>query len=185
MKNSRRALGVSFCAAFCALTAVCAWISIPTTPPFTMQSFAVLLTAALLPMKHALSAYFAYIFLGAVGLPVFSSFTGGIGTFVGPTGGYLFGFFLTIIVTRLVISRFGRGKASMTAAFLLGTAALYIFAAVYYSAVYLGKLELSSVIGAFTLCVLPFVPFDMIKLILAVVLARRLERVVLIESEKI
>lgn len=180
MKGLKKARAITVCAAFTALITVCAWISVPTTPPFTMQSFAVLLTGALLPIRHALAAYSAYLLLGAVGLPVFSTFTGGIGIFLGPTGGYLLGFFAVLVVTRFVVSRFGHTTRSLIAAFLAGSVLLYVLAAVYYSAVYLGRFDLASVTAAFGVCVLPFVVFDLIKLAAAVAVARRLERMIVL-----
>lgn len=180
MKTKIRARRIAFCSVFTALLAVCAWISIPSTPPFTLQSFAVLLTAAILPLDCALAAYSAYFFLGILGFPVFSSFTGGISVLVGPTGGYLIGFFLTVIVVRFVISHFGFDKRSLTVAFLLGNVALYVFAAMYYSALCIGSVSASAVLGAFSVCVLPFIPFDIIKLAAALAIAPRLERLVVI-----
>ncbi len=184
MKKRKSAERITFCAAFVALLVVCAMISVPSSPPFTMQSFAVFLTAALLPLSYALSVYLAYLCLGALGLPVFSSFTGGLGSFVGPTGGYLFGFILCIAAVRLVVSRLGLKKKSLACAFSLGSAVLYTAAALYYSAVSLGSVSISSVAGAFAVCVLPFIPFDAVKLILAAALALRLERQVPFEKKQ-
>ncbi len=184
MKKRKSAERITLCAAFVALLVICAMISVPSSPPFTMQSFAVFLTAALLPLGYSLSAYLAYLCLGALGLPVFSSFTGGLGSFVGPTGGYLFGFTLSIAAVRLVVSRFGLKKLSLACAFALGSAVLYITAALYYSAVSLGSVSISSVAGAFMVCVLPFIPFDVVKLVMAAALARRLERQVPFEKKQ-
>ena len=69
-----------------ALIAVCSWISIPTAVPFTLQTFAVFLTLGLLGGRLGTLAVTVYLLLGAVGLPVFAGFHGGLGAFLGATG---------------------------------------------------------------------------------------------------
>ena len=67
---------IAICAGF---IAICSWISIPTAVPFTMQTFAVFFAVGFLGGKRGTAAVLIYILLGAVGLPVFSGFTGGLG----------------------------------------------------------------------------------------------------------
>ena len=90
---------ISLCAIFTAIIAATAWISIPT--PFgvnmTFQLFGVCLAAYLLGAKGAVAATAAYIATGASGLPVFSSFTGGMSVLLGTSGGFLWGFLLTAL----------------------------------------------------------------------------------------
>ena len=87
---------MTLCAFFAALTAVCAWIGIPLGDTvFTLQTFAVFLTLGLLGGKWGTVSILCYLLLGAVGVPVFSAFRGGIGQLLGPTGGYLWGFLCT------------------------------------------------------------------------------------------
>ena len=64
---------------FAVLLAICSWISIPTVIPFTLQTFAVFLTALLLGGKQGTIAILIYLLLGAVGIPVFSNFGAGLG----------------------------------------------------------------------------------------------------------
>ena len=88
-----------------ALTAVCAWLTIPFTVPFTMQTFAVFTTLLLLDGRKGTIAILLYIALGAAGVPVFSGFGAGIGVLAGPTGGYIVGFLqgLSICVLPYII----------------------------------------------------------------------------------
>ena len=79
-----------------AVIAVCAWITVPFTVPFTMQTFAVFLAVLLFGSARGMLSILLYIALGAVGLPVFSSFGGGIGVLIGPTGGYIIGFLAAV-----------------------------------------------------------------------------------------
>ena len=78
---------------FASLTAVCAWISIPIPPiSFTLQTFAVFLTLAVLGGKWGTVSILLYLLLGVVGLPVFAGFRGGISALLDATGGFLWGF---------------------------------------------------------------------------------------------
>lgn len=75
-----------------ALIALCAWLSVPAAIPFTMQTFAVFAAAGTLGARRGAAALGLYILLGALGLPVFSGFQGGVGALLGATGGYIVGF---------------------------------------------------------------------------------------------
>ena len=75
---------------FAALLAICSWISIPTTIPFTLQTMGVFLAVGLLGGKRGTISILLYLLIGAVGVPVFSGFKGGIGALAGPTGGSAF-----------------------------------------------------------------------------------------------
>ena len=90
MKFSTRDL--CFCAIGAALIAVCAWISIPAEVPFTLQTFAIFAVCGLLGGRRGTVSVLVYLLLGAVGLPVFSGFRGGLGALLGTTGGYILGF---------------------------------------------------------------------------------------------
>ena len=80
MENSHsKTLTLTYIALSAALIAICSWISIPTTVPFTLQTFAVCLVAGLLGVKRGVLAVIVFICLGAVGFPVFANFSGGLG----------------------------------------------------------------------------------------------------------
>ena len=96
-----------------ALLALCAWLTIPTVVPFTMQTFGIFLAVGLLGGKLGSLAVGVYLLLGIVGLPVFSGFSGGIGTLAGVTGGYLLGFLLIALVMWLAERLFGTGTAAV------------------------------------------------------------------------
>ena len=88
---------MAYIAVFAVLIAVCSWISIPTTVPFTLQTFAVFLTVGVLGGKRGSLAVLVYILLGCVGVPVFAGFSGGIGVLAGQTGGYIVGFLFSAL----------------------------------------------------------------------------------------
>ena len=103
-------------ALFAALIAICAWISIPAPVPFTLQTMAVFLAVGLLGGKRGTIAVAVYIMLGAVGLPVFSGFNGGIGALLGPTGGYLIAYPLMALLIALILNKTGRRSIPLTTA---------------------------------------------------------------------
>ena len=95
MKKQLSAREIAYIGLGAALIAVCAWISIPLPQPmvpFTLQTFAVCLVCAVFGRKLGLWTVVVYILLGAVGVPVFSGFRGGVGVLLGTTGGYIIGF---------------------------------------------------------------------------------------------
>ncbi len=94
-------------ALFAAIIAVCSWIQIPMTVPFTMQTFAVFWCPRHTGRQGRTISILIYIVLGAVGVPVFAGFTGGIGILFGTTGGYIIGFLFTGLLYWLITHFFG------------------------------------------------------------------------------
>lgn len=178
MAKRKTIQNISLTALFAALITLCTWITVPSAVPFTMQTFAVCLAVGLLGAKRGTIAVLVYIALGAVGLPVFSGFRGGIGVLVGNTGGYILGFILGALVCGLLLQRFGGGVLSLSAAFAVCVAVCYLLGSLWYCLLYTpttGAIGFGSVLVT---CVLPFVPADILKIALAVVLTRRLRGVV-------
>ena len=123
-------------ALFAALIAICSWISIPTAVPFTLQTFAVFLALGVLGGKLGTLSVAVYLLLGAVGLPVFAGFQGGLGALLGATGGYLAGFLLTALTVWGAERRLGKSAPVFLASCLLGLALCYLFGSVWFAAVY-------------------------------------------------
>ncbi len=93
-----KSFNVTLSALFTALICVTAQISFITpSVPLTLQIFGIALCGYTLPLKWALASVITYLSVGAMGLPVFSGFRGGIQMLLGPTGGFLFGFILLVI----------------------------------------------------------------------------------------
>ena len=109
-------MDLAYAAVCAALMAVCSWISIPATVPFTLQTFAVFCTLGLLGGRRGTAAILVYLLLGALGVPVFAGFSGGIGILFGTTGGYLLGFILMGLVYWIgeQMSRDSRGVRIVT-----------------------------------------------------------------------
>lgn len=163
-----------------ALMVICSWISIPVTIPFTLQTFAVFLTAALLGAGRALAVIGAYILLGAVGVPVFAGFAGGVGVVLGPTGGYMLGFPPAAAVAGIIMKHGGRLRRML--GMCAGLAVCYAFGTVWFMVVYAGNsggIGLRAVPG---MCVLPFVAPDLLKCALATLIADRLKRAIRLQQ---
>ncbi len=163
------------------LIAVCSWISIQTVVPFTMQTFAVFCALELLGITRGTMAVAVYLLLGAVGVPVFAGFTGGVGVLFGTTGGYLLGFLLMGLVYRLLV-RPDSALWRRAAALLLGLALCYAFGTAWVVAVYSRANGAVSVLTALGWCVLPFLLPDAAKLALALLLSARLRPLLRLEA---
>lgn len=156
-----------------ALMAVCAWISVPTAVPFTLQTFAIFLAVGVLGGKLGSLAVGVYLLLGAVGLPVYSGFRGGLGALAGTTGGYLVGFLLMALVMWLGEQLFGGGTPVFLLSGVAGLAVCYGFGTAWYLLLYTasaGPVSLWAVLGS---CVFPFLIPDGVKLVLACLVSRR------------
>lgn len=157
-----------------ALLAICAWISIPTAVPFTLQTMGVFLAVGVLGGRLGTLSVGVYLLLGAVGLPVFSGFKGGLGALVGTTGGYLLGFLLTALIMWGAEALLGRGPLVYLGSAVLGLAACYLFGSVWFlflSSAGGTSVDMLTVLGW---CVFPFLLPDLIKLAMAFALSRRL-----------
>ena len=178
MKHPFPARDMALAALGAALIAVCSWISLPallpTGVPFTLQTFAVCLLAALYGWKLGLWTVGCYLLLGALGLPVFAGFKGGIGALLGVTGGYLAGFLFTALAAGLAADRLGRKLPALLAGMVLGLALCYAFGTAWFVLLYAKNTGPVSVAAALGWCVLPYLLPDGLKLALAALLARRL-----------
>ena len=170
--TTKRMTRIALCAA---LLAPCAWLSVPTQPPFTMQTFGVFLTLLLLGAKDGTIAIGLYILLGALGVPVFSGFNGGMGALMGPTGGYIVGFLLICLIFGLLCGK-GAGIWLKALALLLGLAVCYAFGTLWFVKVYGDMKGPISTLTALSMCVFPFIVPDLAKLALALWAGKRLEK---------
>jgi len=169
-------LDMAYIALMVVLMAVCSWIAVPMEIPFTMQTFAVFCAVGLLGGKRGTAAVLVYICMGAIGLPVFSGFGGGLGRLLGVTGGYIVGFLFTGLVYWLVTAVFGERLWSMALGMALGCAACYAFGTAWYVLMYASESGAVGVGAALAKCVVPYVVPDIVKLVLALVLVRVLPK---------
>lgn len=143
--------------------------------PISLTNLVICLAAWLLGARLGTFSVLAYLLLGAVGLPVFSGYGGGLGKLAGPTGGYLVGFLLTAWIGGRAVEQ-SKGRPLPSAAGLaLGVAASYLLGTGWF------LFQMKCSLGyALTVCVLPFLPFDFAKIALAVLagsaVRKRLDR---------
>ena len=166
-----------YIAVFAVLIAICSWISIPMTVPFTLQTFAVFLAVGVLGGKRGSLAVLVYILLGAVGIPVFAGFSGGIGVLLGNTGGYIVGFLFSALVMWLIERFCGRKTWVLGVSMVVGLIVCYAIGTVWFMVVYAqnaGAVGLATVLGW---CVIPFIIPDLVKIALALALSKRLGKV--------
>ena len=174
VRKTWRPVDLAYMALFAVLMAVCAWISVPMPVPFTLQTFAVCAAMGVLGGRRSTWAVAVYLLLGAVGLPVFSGFRGGLGALLGTTGGYILGFLAMPLVYWLVTALLGQRLPAMAAAMVLGLAVCYAFGTIWFVALYTRTSGPITVGAALGMCVVPFVVPDLVKMGLALVLSRRL-----------
>lgn len=137
-------------------------VPLPFTPvPVTGQTLGVALVGALLGSKRGTLALLTYLAEGAAGLPVFAGGARGLDKFAGPTGGYLIGFLVAAFVVGWLCEKgWDRRFLSAVPAFLLGDSMVFLF----------GLPWLARFVGTekvFAMGLIPFIPGDIIKVILA------------------
>lgn len=147
---------------------------------FTMQTYAVFTALLLLGGRRGSIAVAVYIALGAVGLPVFSGFAGGIGKLMGPSGGYIFGFMLTALCYWLFEKLLGKKLWVKTVSLIVGLALCYAFGTVWFVKVYSAAKPISYA-SALGMCVFPFIVPDLVKMALAFLTEKVLRKHINIE----
>ena len=155
-----------------AVTAVAAQISVPLFPvPFTLQVLAVILSGLLLGPRYGALSQAIYVLVGAVGVPVFAQFSGGLAVILGPTGGYLVSYPVAAAVAGLAAraARNGSRRRALWTGFLWGCAGLAVIYAV--GASWLSVVSGLPLTASLAQGVLIFLPFDLIKVVLATLVA--------------
>ena len=161
---------LSYMALMTALLVLCAWLVLPLGPvTFTLQTFGVFAALGILGGKRGTVTVLVYLALGLVGLPVFSGFSGGPAGFMTPTGGYLLGFLAAALLYWGLTSR----GLSQLPAMALGLLACYSLGTLWFYLLYGSDLW-----GILTLCVFPYIIPDILKISLALVVTRRVSRVI-------
>ena len=164
-KNRISVRDLVYIAAAAALIAVCSFITIPVGPvPVTLQVFGVFLSLRLLGVRRGAAAVAVWIALGAAGVPVFSGFTGGLGRLFGVTGGYIVGFLFSALFYWAITRLAGDSLPAVLAAMLAGLAVCYAFGTLWFYAVSLSAGRETTLSYVLSVCVWPFLPFDLLKI---------------------
>ena len=160
-------------AMFSAVMAVCSWISVPTTIPFTLQTFGVFCTMSILGGKKGFFSILVYILLGAVGMPVFSGFSAGISALTSYSGGYIWGFLFLALVYWFAEKFFGTKIIVQVISLIIGMAVCYICGTLWF--MYVTK---STFLYGLSACVAPYVLFDALKMVCAIGISARVKQYV-------
>lgn len=177
MSEPKRNLSTSQMALTALMTAcICVmgpWaLNLPFSPvPISLCSMAIYFALYVLGLKLGTISVALYILLGAAGIPVFSNFSAGLGKIAGPTGGYIIGYLFLALICGLFIHFFpGRLPLHVTG-FVLGTLVLYLFGTLWLQ--YQLKL---SFYAALVAGVIPYIPGDIAKLIIALAVGYPLKK---------
>lgn len=174
--SSNVARDLSLISVFAAFIAVCAIM--PSFPvgaggvPITFQTLAIYIAALVLGGKRGGLATLLYVVVGLIGLPVFSGFKGGIGSLAGGSGGYLIGFAPGALIIGLIAYQASRGRrsaASLAVGYAVAVLIGYLVITVFGVAGMMFNLGLP--MGKAIIATFPFIPGDIIKGVLAVLVA--------------
>lgn len=174
MKN-KSVLTLTYCALFAALTAVLSQFSIPIGPvPINLATFSVVLAGTVLGAQYGAISQSVYVLLGAVGLPVFAGFKGGIHAIVGPTGGYILGYIAAAWLAGFIGKRIGVKIIGLILSMAAGIAVCYLLGTAWFMAV-----THTGLWASLSLCVFPFLIGDAAKIAVAAAIAPQLKKVFL------
>ncbi|PKK99150.1 MAG: biotin transporter BioY [Tenericutes bacterium HGW-Tenericutes-2] len=160
---------------FSAMIAVSVYLIPPIYVPlinvsFTLQTLFIILIGFLLTPLEAFLSVFIYVLVGALGFPVFSGYRGGLSTLFGPTGGFILMFPIISLLISILKSKEKKHFFNLVMGFVIGVVLLYLVANLWLS-YFLSINYFTSLSG-----LLIFIPFDMLKLILAYLIYLRLPK---------
>lgn len=149
-----------------AVICILAPFSLPIGPvPVSFANLAIYIVLYILGMKRGTISYLIYLLIGLVGVPVFSGFSGGPQKLFGPTGGYLLGFIPMALIAGIVIDRYRKKWYLCLSAMTAGTFICYLFGTVWLAFQANMTFQAALAVG-----VIPFVPLDMAKIVLALMI---------------
>ena len=176
------------CGLFAAITAVCSFITMPlgfTPVPINLGTLAVFLTGGILGKKYGTISMTVYVLLGAAGVPVFAGFRAGISVLAGPTGGYIIGYIVAVfiigVLADVLVKRSTAGEQTASGGRAVKETLLYALAMVIgllicyaFGTAWFMISTGTGLWSAMLLCVIPFLPGDALKIIVAAILVKKL-----------
>ena len=163
---------LAFIAVMTAVTCILGPLSLPIgIVPISLTNLAIYFSVYLLGGKRGTLSYLVYLFIGLIGIPVFSGFSGGFHKVFGPTGGYLIGFIFMAFISGIFIDKFSSKIYMCFLGMILGTIATYIFGTAWLA--FQANLTFNK---ALSLGVLPFILGDIAKMVLAALIAPQIKK---------
>lgn len=145
--------------------------------PISLSTFAIYIVSCSVSIKYSVPAVAVYILLGAAGLPVFSSFTGGLQFITGYTGGYIIGYIPCALIVGMLTDRFEKNKIIYPLSMIIGTAVCYLSGTLWY----MNRAE-CGLSEAVAICVLPFIIGDTVKIsaasVIGITLKQRIKKLI-------
>ena len=147
-------------------------VPLPFSPvPISFANLIIYLCAVIVGTKKVTISVLLYILIGAVGVPVYSGYNSGIQRIVGPTGGYLLGFIACAVFTGLFVEKFENKIYMYAVGMIIGTVICYIIGSVWLS--YSNSLTFMQALWG---GVVPFVPGDIVKIVIAVLTGYKMRK---------
>ena len=180
-RNINKTAELTKTALMVAMNCISAYIIIPlpfSLSPVALQTLIVNLTGYVLNTKQAFMPMLVYLLVGLAGIPVFTGGTAGPGKLFGPTGGYIIGFLFSALVMSARQKLPGKKYVMQIVSMIVGLIVCYAFGTAWFMIVYSranGAVGLATVLGW---CVIPFIIPDIIKIVLAYGLSRKLRKFV-------
>ena len=160
-------------AIFSAIICILSVITIPIgTVPISLSLFAVMLSAISLGAKKGVLSCLVYILIGSLGIPVFSGFKGGFHILFGPTGGFIISYIFVSLIMSFASHKANK-KLTLFIFGLLSLAVCYLLGCFQYSLI-----SKVSFYNSLSVCVYPFVVFDILKIIFAVNIGIKLKKLI-------
>ncbi len=180
MNHSGKTTAITRTALCAALICILAPVSVPLPGgvPVSLATFAVIFAGGLLGAKRGTLAVLIYLLLGAFGLPVFAGYSGGLGSFVTPSAGYLIGYLFLAGLTGFVSGKYrgGNKKTGLIIGMLLGELVMYVFGTSWFIVYMNAKGTAMGLAAALGMCIVPFIPGDLIKMFAAYLLIPQVGR---------
>lgn len=168
-KSNKKIYDFCMIALSAAFITVCAWIYIPFPISITLQTFGICTVCGVLGLRRGFLSVLTYVCLGLVGIPVFSGFRSGISAITDQSGGYVIGFLLLALTVGAASTAFGRKTSILVCSMIAGTLLCYSCGALWYYFLYAKDSSLATVISV---CALPFIIPDVVKIALAAVVIK-------------
>ena len=159
------------CALLAALMCIGAFLYIPLVVPISLQTLVLFSALFIFGGRLTSIAVGVYILLGAIGLPVFSGFSGGVARLFDATGGYIFGMLLAALLWWLLEVALPKSDKYRIMNSVMSLLVIYLFGTLWFTFVYAGGEKTLGVI--LTTCVLPFIIPDLIKIYLAYYISKK------------
>ena len=160
-----------FMALMAAVMCIAGPLAVPIGPvPITLTNLVIYIAVGVLGTAQGTISYCLYLLLGMVGLPVFSGYAGGLGKLAGPKGGFLVGFIAMALIGGIVMEVSHRKLIPTLIGWFIGTAVDYLLGTLWF--MFVTKMNLSA---SLMMCVVPFIPGDLIKIVLAYCLSKKIK----------